>query len=90
MRIPEHLRFSLRGFSAKRMAYVLDLISVFLLPFHSHADYMGDAYIAAVAFALTLVALALGFLVPRSDTHRFDPFALGLIVFLVHYFLQKL
>jgi hypothetical protein len=90
MRSSGHLRFSVRGFSAKRMAYLLVAISALLIPFHSRADYRGDEYLAGIAFACMIVALILGLFVPRSDRHRFMPFLLGFIVFMIHGLFQKL
>jgi hypothetical protein len=90
MSVPEHSRFTVRGFSAKRMAYTLVIVSVLLLPFHTWADYRGDEYLAAVAFAFAVIALILGFRIPRNDRRRFLAFAVGLIVFVFHFLLQKL
>jgi len=46
MKLSHNLRFTVRGFSAKRMAYLLIGISALLIPFHWRADYQGDAYLA--------------------------------------------
>jgi len=72
------------------MAYLLTFISMFLLPFHALADYRGDEYLTAVAFTFTIIALLLGLRVPKTDNNRFLPFALGLIVCVVHFFSSKL
>ena len=90
MKAPYDLRFTVRGFSAKRMAYLLVVISGLLIPFHSRADYQGDEYLAAVALAAMLAALALGFYTLRSDRHRFRPFVLGFAFLVIHSLLQKL
>jgi len=90
MKAPYDLRFTVRGFSAKRMAYLLVVISGLLIPFHSRADYQGDEYHAAVALAAMLAALALGFYTPRSDRHRFRPFLLGFVFLVLHSLLRKL
>jgi len=84
------MRFSIRGFSPKRMAYLLIFISALLLPFHSVADYRGDEYLSGVAFGLILAAFILGFYVPRKDKYRFMPSALGFVILVVHSLLQKL
>jgi len=86
MRNSEHFRFAVRGFSAKRMAYLLTVISVILLPLHAVADYRGDEYLTLVALVFTTAALLLGYRVPKTDPRRFYPFTLGLIVCLIHYF----
>jgi hypothetical protein len=72
------------------MAWLLVLISALLVPFHSRADYQGDEYLAAVALAAMLAALALGFCTPRSARHRFRPFEFGFVVLVIHSLLQKL
>ncbi len=90
MKESEHFRFSVRGFSAKRMAYLLSVISAFLLPFHAVADYRGDEYLTFVSLAFTVAALFLGSRLPETDSRRFYPFTLGLIVSLVHFFSCKL
>jgi len=66
MKVPHDLRFTVRGFSAKRMAYVLVSISALLIPFHERADGQGSVYLLEVAFAAMLVALAFSFYSPRT------------------------
>jgi hypothetical protein len=90
MKFPRDLKFTVRGFSAKRMAYLLVGISALLIPLHWRADYRGDAYLATVALAATVAALAVGFYTPRTDRHRFLPFVLGFAVLVVHSLLQTL
>ena len=90
MKIPCDVRFVVRGFSAKRMAYLLVGISALLIPFHWRSDYQGDAYLADAAAVAMLIALALGFCTPRTDRHRFWPFAIGFAVLVIHSLLQKL
>ena len=80
----------MRGFSAKRMAYLLSCLSTALLPFHAVSDYRGDEYLTFVALAFTVAALFLGYRLPKTDSRRFYPFTLGLIVSLVHFFSCKL
>ena len=90
MKLPKDLQFAFRGFSAKRMAYLLVLISALLIPFHWRADYMGDSYLALVGLAAMVAALALGFYTPRTDRNRFLPFVIGFASFVLHSLLQKL
>jgi hypothetical protein len=90
MKIQDDLRFVVRGFSAKRMAYLLVGISALLIPFHWRSDYQGDYYLAGVAFAAMVAALVLGFCTPQTDRHRLWPFALGFAVLFIHSLLQKL
>lgn len=90
MRIMQHFRISIRGFSAKRMAYLLVAISALLLPFHARVDGIGDEYLASVAFACMAITLLLGLFIPQTDRRRFLPFLLCFVVFLIHGFFQKL
>jgi hypothetical protein len=90
MRFMQHLRVSIRGFSAKRTAYLLVAISALLLPLHAKADGLGDEYLAGIAFACIMIALLLGLFIPQTDRRRFLPFLLCFIVFLLHSLLQKL
>ena len=89
IRFSEFSRFSARGFSVKRMAYLLTGVSALLVPLHWWADWQGDGYLAGVAFLLMLAALILGFFVPKIDKDRFLPFALGVVVFILHGMLMK-
>ena len=72
------------------MAYLMSCLAVALLPFHLVSDYRGDAYLTSVSLAFTVVALLLGYRIPKTDTRRFYPFALGLIATLAHFFSCKL
>jgi hypothetical protein len=90
MRIPEHLKFSLRGFSAKRMAFGFVFISALIWPLHFWADWKGDEYLTGVSFACMVAAFGFGYFVPRSDKLRFLPAALALLVMVVHFLSCKL
>jgi len=82
--------FSIRGFSSKRMAWLLVVISALLVPLHSRSDYQGDEYICYVAAGAMLAALVLGFCVRKTDRERLLPFAFGLLLLVVHSLLCKL
>jgi len=87
VRILEHLRFSVRGFSLNRLAYLLDGVSLLLLLLYRRADrILGDRMIAGVAFWLMLAVLVFCLLTPRAVRHRWMPFLLGFIIYLVHGF----
>jgi hypothetical protein len=90
MKIPYDLKFVVRGFSAKRMAYLLVGISALLIPLHWRSDWQGDTYLSEVAAGATVAALALGFCSPKTDRHRFWPFAVGVAVLVIHSLLQKM
>ena len=82
--------YSVRGFSPKRVAYLLLLVGVGLLPFHWVADYRGDECLAGVAFVFMVAALVLGYLMLRDDKRRFWPAAFCLFAFLAHCAVCKL
>jgi hypothetical protein len=84
MSFPTDLRFTVRGFSAKRMAYLLVGISALLIPLHWCANSQGDVYLGEVAFAAMAVTMVFGLYTPRSDAHRFLPFVLSFALLVVH------
>jgi hypothetical protein len=84
MHIPQHFKFSVRGFSPKRTGYMLDLVSLGLVPVHSSVSCEQSGAIAGIAFFDMLVVLVLCLLTPRSDGRRFLPFVLGFFVFTLH------
>jgi len=84
MSITEHLKFSVRGFSPKRMAYLLDLMSVGFLPVHTFVSCEQSGGIAGFAFIDLLAVLVLCLFAPRSDSHRFSPFVLGFFILVFH------
>lgn len=90
MKIPYDLKFVFRGFSPKRMAYLLVCISALLIPFHWRSDYQGDTYLSEVAAGAMVVAIALGYCAPKTERHRFRPFVIGFVVLVIHSLLQKL
>lgn len=85
-----HFKFSLRGFSPKRFAYLLDCISCGLLFLHSAADWQGDEYLAEVAAGIAVVNLVLGTLSSTTDKGRYSPFIIALILLIFRSLLQKL
>lgn len=74
MNLLHDMKFSVRGFSPKRMAYLLVGISAVLLPFHA----------VSVALLILFPVLVLGLFTPRSDRHRFLPQLLGLALFVIY------
>ena len=90
MKVLEHLRISVRGFSAVRMAYLMVVINGLLLPLHARSDGWGDDYIMGVAFGCTIVSLILARFISRSERHRLLPFLLGIILLMVHGLFVKL
>jgi len=84
MQISQHLKFSVRGFSPKRMGYLLDLVNLGFVPVHFGASCEQSEGIAISALVNVLAVFVLCWFTPRSDRHRFLPLALGLAIFLPH------
>ena len=66
------------------MGYILDLISLGLLPFYRKADWMGGNALAGTAFSLMISVLVLCLFSSRTARHRWLPFLAGFAVFMVH------
>jgi hypothetical protein len=80
----EHVRFSVRGFSAKRMAYLLNGVQLWLLVLvNLDAYYDAGGGIGIISLTLMLANLVLGFFCPRNDKGRFFPFALGFAILIM-------
>ena len=83
MKASEHLKFSVRGFSLHRLAYLLDCVGLALWPLYIRADSLGSSYVGGGAFTITILVLVLCLLTPRTVRHRWLPFLIGFIIFLV-------
>lgn len=78
------LKFSVRGFSAKRLAYLLNGVQLWLfVAVNMEAYYDECDGIVVGSLILVLANLILGFFCPRNDKSRFLPFALALLVFIM-------
>ena len=84
MHIPEYLKFSVRGFSPKRMGYLLDLVSLGFVPVHFMASCEQSGGIACFAFFNILAIFVLCLLTTRTDKQRFMPFVLGIFIIILH------
>jgi hypothetical protein len=84
MHIIEHFIFPVRGFSPKRMGYLLDLVSLGFVPVHMLVSCQLSSGIAGFAFFEMLTVLVLCLFTPRCDSRRFMPFVLGFLVFVLH------
>jgi hypothetical protein len=84
MRIPEQLRFSLDGFSGKRVGSVLAVVSFALVPTHFYASCEESGAVAAIGLTLFFFTGFLSFLVPRGTPHRFQPFAFAFLALVGH------
>ena len=84
MNISQHFKFSRRGFSPHRMAYLLDFVSLAVSPLHFFASCDNSGRIYGFALLVCLAVLVLCILSPRGTSHRFLPFGLGLLITLHH------
>jgi hypothetical protein len=84
MSIPQDLRFSVGGFSAKRMAYILSGCSLSLVPAHSWLPCEGSEVLGGFAVVLALITALLCWLIPRDAPHRLAPRVLAVLAFLAH------
>jgi hypothetical protein len=85
----EFSSFSVRGFSARRTAYLLVIVDAALIPFHWGANWAHDSAIMLGALLLSLAILALSFFISKAARGRFLPFAFSIILFLYHSLLCK-
>jgi hypothetical protein len=70
----EHLKFSVRGFSPKRMAFLLLSVQLWLFYSVQTEDYFqSSGGIGALSLTVMLANLLLGFFCPRNDQGRFLP-----------------
>ena len=77
----EHQKFSFRGFSAKRLAYLLIGVQLWLFCLvDREAYYDATGGIAALSLSVMLVNLLLGLLCPSRDKSRFLPFAFAFFI----------
>ena len=85
--------FSVGGFSARRLAYVLAYVfmifNAVMTPLHWWVSWRGDDVIMAAVVVLSLATFALGFFVSRERRGGFLPFAISVIFFINHSLLCK-
>jgi hypothetical protein len=85
VQISEHLKFSARGFSPKRIGYLLGLVCFGFLPVHfANSSCEQSEGLAAFVFGITLVVLVLCLFTPRSEPQRFRPFIFAFLVLVLH------
>ena len=84
MRIPEDFSFAIRGFSPKRMAYLLSAVSLVLVPLHAYVPWEASEVICGGGMMIGFGASLLCWLIPRDAPHRLVPAALALCAFLGH------
>lgn len=84
MIIPEHLRFKMRGFSPLRLARVLAMMSIGLVPIHPCVSCDVSGGIATLGIVLVAGAAILSFSTPRGTPERLRALRLGLVAFVLH------
>jgi hypothetical protein len=85
--IPPDFKFTIRGFSPKRMAYVLSLLSLALVPLHSHVSCEGSGVVGGMGAMLVFVAGILSYsqyLQPPEVPRSLGPFALAFVALVAH------
>jgi hypothetical protein len=84
MDIPEDFRFKAYGLSAKRMAYGLSVLSLFLVPVDFYVPCEVSAEVCGLGIMLALSAGVLALFIPRGTSARFRPVSLALAVIVAH------
>lgn len=84
MNIPDQLKFSIKGFSGKRVGYVFAVMSFALVPVHFAVDCRVSGAIALMSFVLFLITGILSFFNPRGTVNRFLPLGLTLLGAVAH------
>ena len=84
MYISQDFKFSIKGFSAKRMAYLLDLVSLGFIYVHFSGSCEESEGISLFGLVDVLAVFVLCRFTPRSDPHRLLPLGFGLPIFLAH------
>ena len=84
MHIPEPLKFTLGGFSAKRVGYILAITSFAFVPGHFFVSCEMSGLLAVFGIISFLATTVLSFISPRGTPHRFRPLAFAFIAFIAH------
>ncbi len=84
MTITEHLKFSIYGFSGKRVGLILAFASIALIPTHPFISCEASEMVAAIGFIILCLTAILAFIVPRGTPHKFRAVAFSLFGYLGH------
>jgi hypothetical protein len=84
MILPEPLKFTVGGFSPKRVGYALALVSFALVPAHSYVSCEASGAINCIGVILFLITSLLSLTVQRGTPHRFRPLAWAFIAVVAH------
>ena len=84
MNFTDHLKFSIGGFSAHRVAHVLAILSFGFVPVHFYVSCEASDATAGIGMILLIGSSVLSFLTPRGTPHRFRPIAFAFIAVIAH------
>jgi len=84
MSTPEPFKFSVGGFSVKRVGYALAVANFALVPAHFHVACDGSSEIAGIGIILSLITSLLSVFIPRGTPNRFRPLGLAIVAFVAH------
>ena len=84
MSLPEPLKFSISGFSARRVALMLGGISFGFVPVHYFVSCEGSAATGAAGFTLFAVSSLLCLATPCDTPRRFRPLGLAFVALVLH------
>ena len=84
MDIPESVRFTVGGFSGKRLGYVLAMGSFALVPAHSFASCEVSGLLCVFAVFLLMGTWIFSLMVPRGTEQRLRPVAWAFVALVVN------
>ena len=86
MRVSDELKFSVRGFSAKRVSYVLSLIGFVGVPIHAQVSCTASGAIAGTSTYLLVTVGLLTLSIPRNAPNRYRPLGLAFLAVIANLF----
>jgi hypothetical protein len=84
MNFTDHLKFSVAGFSAHRVAYLLAILNFGFVPVHFYVSCETSSVTAGIGWLLLIGSLVLSFVTRRDIPHRFRPVVFALIAVIAH------
>ena len=84
MHIPEPLKSTFGGFSAKRVGYALAITSFAIVPAHFYVACEVSGLVSCFGIILFLATTALSFMVPRGTPGRFRPLGFAFSAVVTH------
>lgn len=79
MDIAEHTRFTLRGFSAKRVGYIAAVMGFAFVPAHLYVSCEVSEMFVMFSTMLFLLTTGLSLVVHRGTPNRFRPLTIALV-----------